>query len=146
MTSETPPPETTTSLETSTPSFVCPLSYSMAGGMCFRVHATDASWPDARGICILEGGDLIILDTQQKIDAIAPHISVGLYQIGIHHIYSNGDFEFVDERNQNDVTFNAWRPLEPNSNAGQDSCGRLRHFQWEDGDCNNARKFICEIK
>ncbi|KAK6186030.1 hypothetical protein SNE40_008145 [Patella caerulea] len=145
ITSETPPPPgKTTSPETSTPSFVCPWSYSTAGGMCFRVNNIWSTWLDARATCKTEYGDLIILDNQQKIDAIAPYTTAGIYQIGIHHIQNNGDFEFVDGRNQNDVVFTRWASSQPDS--GPDACGRLKNWQWDDGLCVSSRKFICEIK
>ena len=73
--------------------------------------------------------------------------------IGIHHLYDEGrtvyasDMSTVELSNWDPV--DPWDATEPNNNNGGEDCVHLYNegllfFKWNDNNCNEYRRFICE--
>ena len=67
--------------------------------------------------------------------------------IGIHHLYNEGRTVYASDNST--VVWSNWDATEPNNNNGGEDCVHLYNegllfFKWNDNNCNEYRKFICE--
>ena len=67
--------------------------------------------------------------------------------IGIHYLYDEGRTVYASDKST--VVWSNWDATEPNNNNGGEDCVHLYNegllfFKWNDNNCNEYRKFICE--
>ena len=66
--------------------------------------------------------------------------------IGIHHLYDEGKTVYASDKST--VVWSNWDATEPNNNNGGEDCVHLYNegnlFRWNDNNCNEYRRFICE--
>ena len=66
--------------------------------------------------------------------------------IGIHHLHDEGKTVYASDKST--VVWSNWDATEPNNNNGGEDCVHLYNegnlFRWNDNNCNEYRRFICE--
>ncbi|KAK6188674.1 hypothetical protein SNE40_004805 [Patella caerulea] len=152
----TPTTTTTTTTTTTVPPPVCTTGFTSTSGYCFLISTIKRSWTSARTSCRGYGNaDLLVIDSSTKQTFFNNYMKnnghLNSYHFGVHHIYSNGNFELVDGRTQATATFTYWGTGEPNNIDGPDLCGFINwknsvtELRWNDGACTYQDYYICEV-
>lgn len=108
------------------------------------------SWDQARATCMAAGGDLIAIGSSQEENFIERELDrsreywIGLDQKNASGAGEDGTWEWSDG---SALTFERWNNGEPDDA----DCGRLTtplllgDPGWEDANCGNDQRFICEM-
>ncbi|XP_053373291.1 uncharacterized protein LOC128546006 isoform X2 [Mercenaria mercenaria] len=130
--------------------------------LCIHVasHHRPVSWDDARASCKAEGGDLAVLDTQEKAFLVRGwlrshfHYNLTFYWIGAKNFKNNNHFSWTNGQALLETEAD-WGRGEPNHvlhNGEDEDCVSIykKHTQtplkWSDLNCNCRGHFICEQK
>lgn len=120
-----------------------------ASGSSYCLNTSSpATWEQAQHLCTAAGGNLAVLDTEAKNQAIAAALGVrqtqatGSLWIGLNDRDREGDFRWISG---DPVTHTAWRAGEPN-NAGDEDCAEWSpgDGQWNDLACEAQLGSLCE--
>uniref|UniRef100_A0A3B4H1M8 CD209 antigen-like protein E n=1 Tax=Pundamilia nyererei TaxID=303518 RepID=A0A3B4H1M8_9CICH len=117
----------------------CPVGWILMNSVCyyFSLKSNEMkTWKESRDFCQLQGGDLIIIDSQDK---------EVYFWIGLSDSKEEGTWKWLDG------TFlvqGYWNDGEPN-NLNDEDCAavypRVNFFKaWNDVRCGVRRKWICE--
>ncbi|XP_069691016.1 hemolymph lipopolysaccharide-binding protein-like [Periplaneta americana] len=130
--------------------------YELVTGLgYYKFHATPKNWFQARKICIQEGADLAVLNSETEARSLIliwreyPKIFDDWKEdnafIGIHDNYKEGEFVTVLNQSLNSTGFQKWHPNEPNGGTGE-NCGCLHKPEGTlaDVSCSLALPFFCE--
>ncbi|XP_041377134.1 macrophage mannose receptor 1-like [Gigantopelta aegis] len=111
--------------------------------MCFKSSSVPNTIDNARASCYQSGARLIVLDTDDKNEAVANALVPGNYFIGLTDSRTEGVFVWDDERV---ASFTKWKPGEPNDMGGDEDCVLLQTIfkKWIDFPCTVAMEYICE--
>ncbi|XP_033180913.1 CD209 antigen-like protein B [Mastacembelus armatus] len=144
----------------------CRSGWVLLNTSCY-FHAKAASnplktWSDSRADCIGRGADLAVIDNLEeqvslfenlpKLDrSVRPWWSrpVGVW-IGITDIQTEGTWVWVNNVTLQDGGY--WIQGEPNNHGAQgEDCGALINIDtpmrtWFDGNCQDAREWLCEMQ
>ena len=107
----------------------------------------ERSWPEARAFCQEYGGDLVQIESAEENVRVAEML-VRRFQepsrawMGYTDVDEEGIFSWVDG---NDRPFSYWANRQPDDGEGNQDCAHWTDLsQWADGDCSDARGFVCE--
>ncbi|XP_076278651.1 C-type lectin mosGCTL-1-like isoform X3 [Lasioglossum baleicum] len=113
----------------------------------YKIHTRKTTWYNARKICLAEGGQLAVMDSQQKHDLFLQwkreRNNVGLW-LGFHDLFEEGTWVTVTGESIDSIGYYPWADNEPNDDGGQD-CAVLWMSGMDDYKCSNLAGFICEI-
>ena len=101
-------------------------------------------WTDARELCGLEGGHLVIIDDDDENGFLHDEVRdadlgepwIGLYESDVD------TFTWIDG---SAISYEAWAPGDPDGGGGK--CARMNYQgtdAWGDRECNQQQTFICE--
>ena len=134
-----------------TSSTLFPKDWISIDGKTYLFVNSTLSFEDAANHCNTLGGKLFEpqnLATYEKVYEIAKKFGT-LGWIGIEDLKHEG--EFVYHSTQKAISFSQWRSTQPDNNSyyGYEHCAELYWFrnrggQWNDGNCDNEYKSICE--
>ncbi|XP_045169978.2 uncharacterized protein LOC123532581 [Mercenaria mercenaria] len=129
--------------------------------LCVHVvlHHTPLSWDDARAACKRQGGDLVVLDTDDKAllmrKELASHSRYPIHQIywiGAKDFSKHNHFSWVNGRRWHNTAAD-WSGSQPDHfKHGQDQdcvCmfrDAVPTFKWHAKSCNVEGSYICERK
>ncbi|XP_051994056.1 CD209 antigen-like protein E [Xyrauchen texanus] len=111
----------------------------------FFISSEEKSWSESRQFCRDRGGDLIIINTEEKQRYVSSLVN-GRVWIGLSDIENEGDMKWVDN---SPLKKGFWNTNEPNDDEGKEDCVEVNSanpFQnsWNDLPCSLKRKWICE--
>ncbi|XP_058628249.1 CD209 antigen-like protein E [Onychostoma macrolepis] len=103
------------------------------------------SWSDSRHYCRDHGGDLVIINSEEKQRLISSFIKERVW-IGLSDIQQEGNMKWVDN---SPLKQGFWDRNEPNDANGAEDCIELNPAKsvlnnWNDIRCSDKRKWICE--
>ncbi|XP_067261158.1 hepatic lectin-like [Chanodichthys erythropterus] len=105
------------------------------------------SWSESRKYCRDRGGDLVIIDTEEKQRLISSLFKERVW-IGLTDIEKEGKMKWVDNSPLNQKF---WKEGEPNDANGKEDCVEIKSSctsselkNWNDLPCSEKRKCICE--
>ncbi|KTF93068.1 hypothetical protein cypCar_00014661 [Cyprinus carpio] len=113
----------------------------------FSTSSELKSWSDSRQYCRDHGGDLVIINTEEKQRHISSFIKESVW-IGLSDSENEGNMKWVDNSPLNQ---GYWSPGEPNSFQGtNEDCTELIPTRdsvsnWNDLPCSVTLKWVCEI-
>ncbi|XP_048051388.1 CD209 antigen-like protein C isoform X1 [Megalobrama amblycephala] len=122
---------------------------SKQGNLCGPVRLFKSnelkSWSESRQYCRDHGGDLVIIDTEEKQKSISSLIKERVW-IGLTDIENEGNMTWVDNST---LRQGFWLSGEPNDQGGSEDCIELMPENpvlnnWNDLPCSLKRKGICE--
>ncbi|XP_050961538.1 CD209 antigen-like protein C [Labeo rohita] len=104
------------------------------------------NWFDSRQYCRDHGGDLVIINSEEKQRHISSFIKERVW-IGLSDIQQEGRMKWVDN---SPLIRGFWYKGEPNNYAGNEHCIELIPSKeplknWNDHSCSVNKKWICEI-
>ncbi|XP_051756015.1 CD209 antigen-like protein E isoform X2 [Ctenopharyngodon idella] len=110
----------------------------------FFISSERKSWSDSRQYCRAHGGDLVIINTEQKQRCISSLVKDFVW-IGLTDIEKEGNMKWVDN---SPLKQGYWEENEPN-NAGGEDCIELDPAKpvlnnWNDIPCSEMTKCVCE--
>ncbi|XP_051560242.1 C-type lectin domain family 4 member E-like isoform X8 [Myxocyprinus asiaticus] len=113
--------------------------------VCFFISSEEKSWSDSRQYCRDHGGDLVIINTEEKQRYISS-LEKGRVWIGLSDIEKEGNMKWVDN---SPLTKGFWDTNEPNDDQGNEDCVEVLSSKsslnnWNDFPCSEKRKWICE--
>ncbi|XP_078679012.1 uncharacterized protein LOC144914705 isoform X6 [Branchiostoma floridae x Branchiostoma belcheri] len=141
----------TEQIETSTSqgSPACPKDYQLFQGICYKAFNFAATFEQSVIRCVKDGGTLAMPRDQKTneflytlknaVDQKSP------FRFGLHDILKENVWRWMDGQELGDFT--NWAPGEPNNSGvgpGED-CVEYYPRQWNDKECHDARKFICQV-
>ncbi|XP_051560238.1 CD209 antigen-like isoform X4 [Myxocyprinus asiaticus] len=111
----------------------------------FFISSEEKSWSDSRQYCRDHGGDLVIINTEEKQRYISSLVK-GRVWIGLSDIEKEGNMKWVDN---SPLTKGFWDTNEPNDDQGNEDCVEVLSSKsslnnWNDFPCSEKRKWICE--
>ncbi|XP_051993549.1 CD209 antigen-like protein E [Xyrauchen texanus] len=114
------------------------------GWHSFFISSEEKSWSDSRQFCRDRGGDLIIINTEEKQRFISSFKERAW--IGLSDIENKGNMKWVDSSTLNK---GFWDKNEPNDNFGNENCVEMLPLKpilsnWNDLQCSELRTWICE--
>ncbi|KAM9842241.1 uncharacterized protein ACBR49_013689 [Aulostomus maculatus] len=133
----------------------CPPGWILMNSKCFYFSFSDQhlSWQNAREYCMLQGGDLVVVDTSEKQNAMVDHLkgdpesvrSMAGYWMGLRDHHEEGTWRWLDGTV---LVEGFWNEGEPNDINDED-CGavypRENYFKsWNDVRCRSFMNWICE--
>merc|ERR1712142_184533 len=120
----------------------CDAGWTQVGTKCYKVEAGPSNYYDAIAGCIGLGGTLATIESQAEQDAVyALTGSTGAY-LGLADFLDEGNFAWVDGTA---LTFNNWRPNQPNNNNNNQHCVWIRpDGGWDDVTCKKEEQFVCQ--
>ncbi|KAF4118195.1 hypothetical protein G5714_000246 [Onychostoma macrolepis] len=103
------------------------------------------SWSDSRQYCRDRGGDLVIINTEEKQRLISSFTTESVW-IGLSDTENEGNMTWVDN---SPMKQGFWVEGEPNNHGGYEDCIELNAADpilsnWNDLSCNYTRNGICE--
>ncbi|XP_046553518.1 uncharacterized protein LOC124262951 [Haliotis rubra] len=114
--------------------------------LCWKDFMYKIMWKKARGRCHADGAELIIADTQEKVDFLFQHVKElnrGIdYSTWIGLVKEEHDGK-ITYRWLNNSTDIAWGYREPDIHDNQE-CGEIDSDGVSDMQCYKHRKYICE--
>ncbi|MCC6554745.1 MAG: CotH kinase family protein, partial [Polyangiaceae bacterium] len=128
---------------------MCPtcVEQPAAGGGALAFCWSPLPWAEAEADCAAQGGHLASIHDQASHDEIwaaASAIAAGDWLIGLNDQAIEGDYVWTDG---SPLDFTRWKPGAPN-NSGDQDCSALEVAaggQWNDVDCDPARRYVCEL-
>ncbi|XP_052788736.1 uncharacterized protein LOC128223493 [Mya arenaria] len=143
----------TTVISTTTGHHVCDTQDGyelLQNQLCIKFHNQAKAWPQARDACKHEGGDLLVMDTDNKASIMKNkvlHNHQHSYWIGGNDFDKTNTFKWVDLTIIN-LNNGFWGPEQPNNIDGhteQDCVAMLNEGHgWHDDHCDKSLPFICE--
>uniref|UniRef100_A0A672YCC0 C-type lectin domain family 17, member A-like n=1 Tax=Sphaeramia orbicularis TaxID=375764 RepID=A0A672YCC0_9TELE len=123
----------------------CGKGWKRFGGSCYFLSNDTASWETGRDYCRNSGGDLVIVNSkEEQVHCVNDFISgfnMG-YWIGLSDHEQEGTWTWVDG---SPVTLSFWYPGQPDNHYGEEHCGIMWYNgQWNDLNCKDGRRWICE--
>ncbi|XP_051993545.1 CD209 antigen-like protein C [Xyrauchen texanus] len=111
----------------------------------FFISSEEKSWYESRQFCRDRGGDLVIINTEEKQRYVSSLVN-GRAWIGLSDIENEGNMKWVDN---SPLKKGFWNTNEPNDDEGKEDCVEVlssNPFQknWNDLPCSEKRKWICE--
>ncbi|KAK9977180.1 hypothetical protein ABG768_019001 [Culter alburnus] len=110
----------------------------------FSISSELKSWSESRQYCRDHGGDLAIINTEEKQMFLSSFIKDRVW-IGLTDIENEGSMKWVDNSPLNE---GFWYEYEPNNAGGDEDCVELMPSgtiqSWNDLKCSEKRKGICE--
>ncbi|XP_058639680.1 CD209 antigen-like protein E isoform X2 [Onychostoma macrolepis] len=123
---------------------------SKRGLVCFFISNELKNWSDSRQYCREHGGDLIIINTEEKQRFISSFIKERVW-IGLSDTENEGNMTWV---NNSTLKQGFWIKDEPNDGGGNEDCIELNYLReqqgwsplnsWNDRLCSEMIKGICE--
>uniref|UniRef100_A0A3Q0RHV1 C-type lectin domain-containing protein n=1 Tax=Amphilophus citrinellus TaxID=61819 RepID=A0A3Q0RHV1_AMPCI len=130
----------------------CPAGWILMNSVCYYFPLKSdqvKNWKESRDFCQLQGGDLIIINSQDKevINFLINHkskSSMGFW-IGLSDLHEEGTWKWWDGTFLNE---GYWLDGEPNDFHGED-CAAVYPIEnffkaWNDAECGRRMKWICE--
>ncbi|XP_052400813.1 CD209 antigen-like protein B [Carassius gibelio] len=120
---------------------------SLSDELSKKASKRSKSWSDSRQYCKDHGGDLVIVNTEEKQRHISSFIKESVW-MGLSDSENEGSMKWVDNSPLNQ---GFWSSGEPNSFHGTDEdCIELIPTKdnlnnWNDLPCSSTRKWVCEI-
>ncbi|XP_045213956.2 prestalk protein-like [Mercenaria mercenaria] len=128
--------------------------------LCVHTYTNHEDWYNARATCIAAGGDLVILDTNDKAVLMRNTILNDIhhnhqegYWIGARDFDLNDTFLWINSQKV-DTSEADWHPGQPNHHDGghdqncavmwRGSHSHSENYQWHDDFCDKPLGFICE--
>ncbi|XP_051752143.1 CD209 antigen-like isoform X3 [Ctenopharyngodon idella] len=113
---------------------------------CLVASNEEKSWSDSRKYCRDRGGDLVIINTEEKQRCISS-FTKEIVWIGLSDIENEGNMKWVDN---SPLKQGFWEENEPNDAGGKEDCielnpGKTVLNNWNDIPCSAMRKSVCEI-
>ncbi|XP_076278655.1 hemolymph lipopolysaccharide-binding protein-like isoform X2 [Lasioglossum baleicum] len=113
----------------------------------YKIHTRKTTWYNARKICLAEGGQLAVMDSQQKHDLFRKWkretINMGFW-LGFHDLFEEGSWVTVNGESIESIDFTPWADNEHVDGDGQ-NCAVLWMTGMHDYQCTKTAGFICEI-
>lgn len=138
------------------PGLLCPDTYTTeVAGLTsrYREGTTGQSWVAAERDCELDGGHLIVIDSEAEnawlasVAALAVTNDPSTHQLvwlGASDTRAEGEFGWVTGMAVTTAYWNTSEP-EPNSLFGDEDCVEIRASgQWNDDRCNAPLAYVCE--
>lgn len=134
----------------------CPAGAYQNGNSCYFFSGDDATWPGAMERCIRDfGGYLAVIESEEEnlfLQNIArtKGSKVELW-IGGTGAFLDGVWRWVDTfKPMASSSYDDWRAGDgPDSRTGNEQCLEMKAvygYHWNDDQCWNRQKFICEKK
>ncbi|XP_051733744.1 C-type lectin domain family 4 member M-like isoform X2 [Ctenopharyngodon idella] len=110
----------------------------------FFISSETKSWSESRQYCRAHGGDLVIINTEEKQRFISSLVKEIVW-IGLTDIEKEGNMKWV---NNSPLKQGYWEENEPNNSGGED-CIELDPAKpvlnnWNDNPCSEMTKCVCE--
>lgn len=122
--------------------------YTVVPGVgAYKFHKRAMTWNDARKICMAEGAQLAVLDSQAKEKAIQDgkeKNDVDSVWIGYHDLFEEGAWVTVTGESVDTLGYHGWGPSEPNNVGRGEDCAVLGG-SINDIPCASQKQFVCEI-
>ena len=123
---------------------------SIPGAGQFHIPKDARTWIDAKSYCESKLGFLVEFvnrDLEEKVkNYVRTHYEISTFWLGARDHHTEGVFKW-ESRNQrlNDLYTN-WGRGEPNNHANKEDCAEFSSGIWNDLDCSESRRFICQLK
>lgn len=121
-------------------------------GTCYVLYERGQAIADVRPLCATLGGHLASITTADERALILPALADAPYWIGLGDAATEGTLAW---EHGEPVAYTNWRGGEPNDAGGMEDCvvmygnyaGEFAFVVglWDDRDCSNAMRAICEI-
>ncbi|XP_021354638.1 C-type mannose receptor 2-like [Mizuhopecten yessoensis] len=122
------------------------------GHICVKIFTDAVDWDDAKASCEMNHGRLVIIDTEQKLNALSEYLGNMVYDherlwIGATDSANEGNWvwlngEGVDQTYWDDVKLNDFCIERLFANSAD--CGRIVDKDLSDDHCSLDQKYVCE--
>jgi len=123
----------------------CLNGYYRRGDSCYKFPGDSRTWADARAICQVDGGDLVVInDAEEHAFLNANRVQSGSFWIGYTDSDVEGTWEWLSPS-----SYTSWHVAggEPNGGAAQ-NCAAIQHAatpgNFVDNACGDMHSYICE--
>lgn len=99
------------------------------------------NWTDARDVCAGHQAHLVVVDDDVENTFVRSFLGNDVLWIGFHDRDTEGNFEWISGA---PVGFTNWRVDEPNNSNDEDCTEMDSDGLWNDIDCGQGRRFLCE--
>jgi len=123
----------------------CRNGYTQVGSKCWKVSTTLSNFLDALQECNGEGGSLASIGSQAEQTQLVSMIGTANTWIGFEDITNEGNFRWTDG---SAVTFQNWKPNQPNNNNNRQHCVNVRPSDsglWDDVVCGKLQPYVCQV-
>lgn len=126
---------------TSAPACMTDPSYSNNAGHRYKLQAQSADYDTAIDRCAAEGAHLIVVDSVEESDYLRTLVGSDVW-IGLDDLTIENQFRWVTGATS---TYRRWVSGEPtNSNSGEDCVYARSDKQWNDTNCGDGKRVVCE--
>lgn len=108
---------------------------------CYFFVDARRSWGEAAGICNETGARLATISSAEENDLVAELASGSDVWLGAHDADTESVFRWIDDE---PFEFTNFDDGEPNDDGGEDCLLLLGSGRWDDRDCGDDYKFVCE--
>ncbi|XP_071807709.1 C-type lectin domain family 4 member M-like [Asterias amurensis] len=126
----------------------CPPTWSQWQDKCYKMHDADVTWEEGKQICVELGGVMVVPQSKEELQHLINMCSCQRpwFWIGCNDIDAEGTWVCLDGEGTIDLQDKRWTDGEPNNSGGNQDCavGRADYAGWDDADCGNTRKLICQ--
>ncbi|XP_051752058.1 CD209 antigen-like isoform X2 [Ctenopharyngodon idella] len=117
---------------------------NLSGPVCLFKSNESKSWSESRQYCRDHGGDLVIINTEEKQRFISSLVKEFVW-IGLSDFENEGNMKWVDN---SPLKQGFWEENEPNDAGGKEDCielnpGKTVLNNWNDIPCSAMRKSVC---
>ncbi|XP_066517825.1 CD209 antigen-like protein E [Hoplias malabaricus] len=115
------------------------------GSSFYFISCSSKSWSESRDFCRNRGADMVIINSEEEQDFIAENLcNAKNAWIGLTDRDTEGKWEWVDG---SILISGNWKKGEPN-NKGNEDCVEFfpQTKKWNDEDCSDEKRWICEKK
>ncbi|KAA0721798.1 Collectin-12 Collectin placenta protein 1 [Triplophysa tibetana] len=133
-------------LETKVYNLTNTLKEMFSGSLRYFLSSEEKNWTDSRRFCKDQGGNLVIIKTEEEQRFISSLVDVSVW-IGLSDTEEEGNMKWVDNT---PLTNRFWIPGEPTNQGNNEDCVVISEFSkktfmnWNDLPCSWKIKCICE--
>ncbi|XP_025099806.1 perlucin-like [Pomacea canaliculata] len=125
---------------------VCEVGWTEFDHNCYNYVSTKATFPEAMGLCIREGYDLLEINSASEASFIQKFVKANNSTsawIGVNDLVVEG--QWVSSSELTPLKYNNWGPNQPDNYENEEDCAEFYpNLDWNDYSCRKRNDFICE--
>ncbi|XP_023345272.1 C-type lectin 37Db [Eurytemora carolleeae] len=116
----------------------------------FLIPTDSRTWIDAKRYCESKLGFLVEFVNRELEETVKNYVKtnyeISTFWLGARDHQTEGVFKWESTNQTLDELYTNWGEGEPNNHDDREDCAEFSSFAWNDMDCSESRRFICQLK
>ncbi|KAE8619562.1 hypothetical protein XENTR_v10009853 [Xenopus tropicalis] len=125
----------------------CDSGWKSFNGSFYCIVTTKQNWMEARAVCKSMNSDLVIIKSEREQKFLENITDNSYFWIGLTKDKNNKNVWLWVDGTLHNLSDGFWANNQPNNYGGTEDCAHVwKEKKWNDDDCTNQSKAICEKK